>query len=413
MNFTIGRVIAASLATLAVVVALVTTPMLFENLDASEFMVVQSPISGDLKVYTDPGMQWQGFGTITKYPRRNELKFLDAECVKAEGAKMTASTGGLPIRFYDGGNATLCGTISWLMPVDPKSIIDIHKEFRSAEAFEIQAIRRSMQSAATFSGPTMSSFESAAGRRNELLQILNDQTNNGVYKTLSKNIRAKDVTGVEKDMTITEIVKDDKGQPMRAQASYVQKYNVQMLPMTISHFAYEKRVEDQIQQQQAATNAAVVAIANAKKSDQDALTAESQGKAAAVKAEWDEKTIQAKAIAEAEARVTVANAGVKEAEAFKKSEILRGEGEAARKRAVMDADGQLDKKLDAIVKINAMYAEAISKAQPGAWAPAVQMGGAGKEGGSRATDLVDLMTAKTAKELGVDLGVKAGAAVKK
>lgn len=413
MTLSIGRMIAAALGTVVVIAVAIAAPMMFENLDASEFMVVQSPISGDLKVYTDPGMQWQGFGTVTKYPRRNELKFLDAECVKAEGAKMTASTGGLPIRFYDGGNATLCGTISWLMPVDPKSIIDIHKEFRSAEAFEIQAIRRSMQSAATFSGPTMSSFESAAGRRNELLQILNDQTNNGVYKTLSKNIRAKDVAGVEKDMTITEIVKDDKGQPLRAQASYVQKYNVQMLPMTISHFAYEKRVEDQIQQQQAATNAAVVAIANAKKSDQDALTAESQGKAAAVKAEWDEKTIQAKAIAEAEARVTVANAGVKEAEAFKKSEVLRGEGEAARKRAVMDADGQLDKKLEAIVKINAMYADAISKAQPGAWAPAVQMGGGGKEGGSRATDLVDLMTAKTAKELGVDLGVKTGAAVKK
>lgn len=412
MNFTLGRVIAAALGTILVVAALVAAPMLFENLDASEFMVVQSPISGDLKVYTDPGMQWQGFGTVTKYPRRNELKFLDAECVKAND-KMTTSTGGLPIRFYDGGNATLCGTISWLMPVDPKSIIDIHKEFRSAEAFEIQAIRRSMQSAATFSGPTMSSFESAAGRRNELLQILNDQTNNGVYKTLSKNIRAKDVTGVEKDMTITEIVKDDKGMPLRAQASYVQKYNVQMLPMTISHFAYEKRVEEQIQQQQAATNAAVVAIANAKKADQDALTAEAQGKANAAKAEWEEKTIQAKAIATADAQVVIANAQVKEAEAFKKSEILRGEGEAARKRAVMEADGQLDKRLEAVVRINQMYADAIAKAQPGAWAPAVQMGQGSGGAGNRASDLVDLMTAKTAKEIGVDLSVKGTASVKK
>jgi regulator of protease activity HflC (stomatin/prohibitin superfamily) len=413
MNFTVGRIVAAVLGTIFALAAIITTPMLFENLDASEFMVVQSPISGDLKVYTDPGMQWQGFGTVTKYPRRNELKFLDAECVK-ENDKMTTSTGGLPIRFYDGGNATLCGTISWLMPVDPKSIIDIHKEFRSAEAFEIQAIRRSMQSAATFSGPTMSSFESAAGRRNELLQILNDQTNNGVYKTLSKNIRAKDVTGVEKDMTITEIVKDDKGQPLRAQASYVQKYNVQMLPMTISHFAYEKRVEEQIQQQQAATNAAVVAIANAKKADQDALTAEAQGKATAAKAEWEQKTIAAKTIAQAEAQVTIANASVKEAEAFKKAETLRGEGEAARKRLVMEADGQLDKKLEALVSINAKYAEAIQNAQPGAWSPSVVMGGSGQgNGGQNASTLVDLMTAKTAKELGVDMSVKAGAAAKK
>jgi hypothetical protein len=157
----------------------------------------------------------------------------------------------------------------------------------------------------------------------------------------------------------------------------------------------------------------VVAIANAKRADQDAITAESQGKANATKAEWDEKTIQAKSIATAQAKVTIADAGVKEAEAFKKAEILRGQGEAERKKLVMDADGQLDKKLDALVAINEKYADAIAKAQPGAWAPAVQMGAGGKDGGSRATDLVDLLTAKTAKELGVDMSVVRGATAKK
>ncbi len=115
----------------------------------------------------------------------------------------------------------------------------------------------------------------------------------------------------------------------------------------------------------------------------------------------------------AQAKVTIADAAVKEAEAFKKSEILRGEGEASRKRLVMEADGQLDKKLEALVKINSMYATAIEKAQPGAWAPAVQMGAGAQGAGSRATDLVDLMTAKTAKELGVDMGVVRGATGKK
>lgn len=414
MTPSIWRIAGAALAGIATLAVVISAPMMFENLDASEIMVVQSPIAGDLSVYTDPGLQWQGFGTVTKYPRRNELKFYGAECLSPGEEEKDSTSGGLPIRFYDGGNATLCGTISWLMPLDPASVIDIHKEFRSAEAFEIQAIRRSMQSAATFSGPTMSSFESAAGRRNELLQIMNDQTLSGVYKTVSKTIRAKDIAGVEKDMTVTEIVRDEKGVPLRAQASYVQKYNVQMLPMTISHFAYEKRVEEQIQQQQAATNAAVVAIANAKKADQDALTAEAQGKATAAKAEWDEKTIQAKAIAAAEAKVVIANATVKEAEAFKRAEILRGEGEAARKRLVMEADGALEKKLEAVVRINELYADAIKSAQPGAWSPQVVMGGAqGGNAGSNAQALVDLMTAKTAREVGVDLGVRGTAQTKK
>lgn len=384
----------------------------FEDVDASELMVVQSPMSGDLTVITDPGWAWQGFGTVTKYPRRNEFTFSDASCEKgvaaADGKQphQQASSAGLGVRFYDGGTATLCGSMSWMMPTDPKSVIAIHRDFRSADAFEIQAIRRSMESAATLSGPMMSSFESAAGRRNELLQLLNDQTMNGVYKTMARKVMAKDVAGVEREMSLTEIVKDDKGVPQRAQASYVETYKATLLPMTISTIGYEKRVEDQIQEQQKATNAAVVAKANAAKAEQDSITIEAQGRAAATKTKWEQEQLNAKTIAEADAKVRIADAAAKEAELFKKSEVLRGEGEAARKRLVMEADGQLDKKLEALVEINAKYADAIAKAQPGAWAPNIQMGGAGQSGGDRAMGLIELLTAKTGKDLAADLSIK-------
>jgi hypothetical protein len=77
----------------------------------------------------------------------------------------------------------------------------------------------------------------------------------------------------------------------------------------------------------------------------------------------------------------------------------------------MEADGQLDKKLEAIVKINTLYADAIKSAQPGAWSPSIVMGGGGQaNGGQNASNLVELMTAKTAKELGLDLNVRSGAA---
>lgn len=402
------------LAIVLTIAFLLTAGKLFEDLDSGSVMVVQSPIKGELTVHTDPGWAWQGFGTYTKYPRRSEFRFMDPACLqKGETVNSAHTSAGLGIRFYDGGNATLCGSSSWMMPLDHKSIIELHRDFRSAEAFELQAIRRSMEAAATFSGPTMGSFDSAAGKRNELLQLINDQTIHGVYKTISKTVRAKDIAGVEKDLTITEIVKDEKGLPVRAQDSYVNKYHVVMLPMTISGFRYEDRVEAQIKEQQSATNAAVVAQANAKKADQDAITAEATGKATAVTAKWQQETLNAKTVAVAQANVTIAEAGVKEAQAFKAAEILRGEGEAARKRLVMEADGQLDKKLAALVEINAKYADAISKAQPGAWAPGVQMGGGSGTGGDRATGLIELLTAKTAKDLAIDLGIKGAGATKK
>lgn len=412
MNVSKSMIIGA-MVLIATAVTLVMMPSLVENVEANEIVVIQSPVSGELTVIDQPGWAWQGFGSVTQYPKRKEFSFVDPACVSKEHKADSSVTKGLDVRFHDGGNATLCGTVSWMMPASKQDVIMIHKDFHSAEAFEVQAIRRAMESAATFSGPTMSSFDSAAGRRNELLQILNDQTMNGVYKTISKKVNAKDIAGVERETTILEIVADTKtGLPVRAQDSYVNKYHAVLMPMSISGFKYEDRVEKQIQNQQEATNNAVVSAANAKKADQDALTAESQGRAKAVSAEWEQKTIAAKTIADAQAKITIAEANVKEAEAFKKAETLRGEGEAARKRLVMEADGQLDKKLEAVVAINKMYADAIKSAQPGAWSPVVMMGQGGQAGGNNAAALVDLLTARTAKDLGVDLQVRAGAAKK-
>lgn len=184
--------------------------------------------------------------------------------------------------------------------------------------------------------------------------------------------------------------------------------------VAINQIKYDDAVENQIKERQKATTAVQISKANAVRAEQDKLTTISQGEANAAKAKWEQEVENAKTIATAQAKVTIADASVKEAEAFKKAEILRGEGEATRKRLVMDADGQMEKKLEAIVKINTLYADAIKSAQPGAWSPSIVMGGGGQSnGGQNAANLVELMTAKTAKELGVDLSVRAGAATKK
>ena len=72
----------------------------------------------------------------------------------------------------------------------------------------------------------------------------------------------------------------------------------------------------------------------------------------------------------------------------------------------MQADGALTLKLDAWLKAQGLWADAIAKYQ-GAWVPSVVMGGGpmGTSSGSGATTLVDLLTAKTARDLGLDLSV--------
>src|SRR6185312_3456637 len=118
----------------AFVVAIPVCFMLFENLDANELMVIQSPVEGTLTVYTDSGIKWQGGGKVTKYPRRKTYSF-DHKALDPNGNPGPTDTS-LRLRFNDGGHGYLYGSSQWVMPLTPAEVIAIHKEFGSPEGVE-------------------------------------------------------------------------------------------------------------------------------------------------------------------------------------------------------------------------------------------------------------------------------------
>ena len=180
---------------------------------------------------------------------------------------------------------------------------------------------------------------------------------------------------------------------------------IRPINFSVRSLDYDNAVEKQIQQQQQLTMDVQTAVAEAKKAEQRAITVAEEGKANAAKAKWEQETIKARAVTEAQQKLEVATLDAKAAEQFKRGEILRGEGESARKRLVMQADGALEPKLDALVKINATYADAIARYQ-GQWVPSVVMGSGGSAApASGAQQLVDMLTLKTARDLGLDLNV--------
>ena len=74
-------------------------------------------------------------------------------------------------------------------------------------------------------------------------------------------------------------------------------------------------------------------------------------------------------------------------------------------------EGIIYAKLAAYVEVSKAYATAMGEYQ-GAWVPSVVMGNSGA-GGNGAAALVEMLTAKTARELGVDMSVVKGNTVKK
>lgn len=370
-----------------------------EYLDAKHVMVIQYP-NGQMETFTEPGPKAQWFGTVTKYPRRATYSFSNAV-----GCSQNDKDGFVPfkVQFNDGGHADLCGSLQWEMPTKPEFLIRLQKDYASPQAISQQLVQKALNNAVYFSGPLMSSIESSGERRPELLQYIDDQSKNGVYQMQTRETNVKDpLTGAEKTARIVEIIHDKAGIPLRNAASAIGEYGIQIVQLSISEIVYDDVVKGQIKTRQDSINSVQLSIANARKAEQDALTTAKQGEASAAKAKWEQETIKAKLVTEAQQKLEVAQLGAKEAEQIKMKEILLGQGESERKRLVMSADGALDKKLEAIVKINELYATAL-KDYKGNWVPHIAMGGA--TGGNQGLALIDLLTAKTARDLGVDMAV--------
>jgi hypothetical protein len=373
-------------------------PRLWEDVDAGEVVIIQDPFDGDLHVYTEPGWQWQGMGRATHYRKSNQFWFSE---VKEEG-EMDRS---IPVKWNDGGHASISGSVRYDLPMEIESLIRIHSIFGSQDAIEAQLIKTNIEKAIYMTGPLMTSKESYAEKRNDLIYYIEDQASRGVYKTKQTEVKELDpLTNEEKVVTKVEIVEKNPGQPVRQEESPIKSYGVRLYNISINGITYDKTVEKQIQTQQQAIMNVQTAIANAKRAQQEAITVEEQGKADAARAKWEQEVIKAKMVTKAEAEKKVAELEVQTAELNKTRDIKQGEGIAAKKRLVMQADGALEQKLKTYEATQKMWADAFSKFQ-GSIVPQIVSGnGAGSVNG--ATQFMDMMGMKAARDLSLDLRSK-------
>ena len=377
---------------------------LVETVDAGEIVVCQRFFSGELVFWKDPGPKLQLWCKATHYNKSSQYWFSS----KSDQGYTTDQS--IQLRFNDGGHGKLSGSVRYNLPTDDASLRLLHERFGSQKAIDQALIRTTVEKSVYLTGSLMSSTQSFAERRNELLAFVEDQAARGVYKSSSKCEKQDDpVTKAQKTVCNVELTRDEHGQIARVETSPLEIYHIQLANFAINELLYDATVDQQIKAQQSAIAAIQTSAAQARQAEQGAITATENGKAQAATAKWKQEVIKAEKVTEAEQVKEVARLAKEAAEFKKQEQILLGEGEAARKKAVMMADGALEKKLDALVKINGHYAEAFGKQS---LVPQITMGGSGSNSGSNAAALVDLMTASTAKQLGVSLQVP-GAQAKK
>lgn len=401
-----GAVVVAAIAVVAIMLSFFLWDGMFEHVDAGEIVVLQDPIDGELHVWSEPGLYPKYFGTITTYPVSEQVWFTDNAHSPTDLVTEPFSTS-----FNDKGKGFISGSIRYDLPRDQTHMLNIHRNYRSATNLHMALMVPTIRNVVNQTGPVMSSMESVAERRSELQQLIADQIDNGVYQYKTRQEEVIDPLSKETVMrSITEIVIEN-GVALRRNSSPLSEFGITTRNLALDDVDHEDKVKTQIAQQREMTMGIQTAKASALMAEQALLTAVKQGEANAKEAEWTQRRLSATAttlaqqeadVAEIEATkvLRVQDLATQAAALYKREQTLIGEGDGARKRAVMIADGALEQKLAAWVEAQKAWADAHSKRN----VPATVIGGGSGDGDTMS--LEQLMSVQLARELSLNMSPK-------
>lgn len=418
MNISPTKAFVGVVAVVGLIVMGLFSTSLLETNQAGYVQVKQAAVTGTLSVRTEPGTYAQLFGDIHTYPEASTFHFTaDTD----SGEKRDQS---LPTQFNDGAKAKVSGSVRVLLPnSDPDAMVKIHRKFKSDYGVTTRLVLPALRKALFASGPHMTAAESYAERRNEFAALVEDQLLYGTIATQKEaNIVKDEITGEEKTVYTLHRIKCTEGDKCvngfeREQQSVFHEFGINLTNFVIDDIVYPEKVLAQIETQRAARMNIITKQAEAQEADARAKKAEAEARAkvaetrATEEVQKTERIVRAEAdkaeaVLQAEKKKQVAALEKEAAEFEKKRQILLGEGEATRKRLVMQADGALEKKLEAYVKAQEYWANAYANRK----VPSTVFGGGGSgteaygDGGAKA--FMDLLTIDAANRLNLNTQAK-------
>lgn len=365
-----------------------------EDVKNEQIVVNQMPFTGTMKYWTTPGFEWQWFGKTTVYYKTQQVWFgADNE----EGKQM-----GNPIKvtFNDASDGQIYGSLRVKLPTDPTYLSRIQTDYNGMDRLMQDLVRQQVTKVIYASGPLMSAFESYAEKKNDLIEYITDQLNNGVYKTTVKTIETVDpITGEKKTIKIASLIPDENapGGYKRSESSPFSYYGLEIGQVSVSRIGYSDKVVKQIEQQQEANMMVQTSKAKTLAAQQEAIRAEEAGKAAAMEAKWQQEKVKAVEVTKAEQEYEVARLAALKAKEEAKRIEAEGQAKAAANRALVNAGLTPLEKATIEKETKIGVAQALSKIQLPTYVVAGGSGGSGNTamdamGLKMMTDLVNQMS---------------------
>ena len=370
--------------------------------DAGNRTVVEQA-GGTQFVEFTPGIFYAGFfAKETEWPNQISVTYMKDQAdldLRDNGIEI----GKIQVMFNDGTTADVKGIAQFVLPSDAKDMILIHNTHRTPQSLVTKRLATFTKECLQSSAQSMSSDKHYGGGRAQMSQDFIDQLRNGVYISFTEEKVVYDSVAKEnKRLYITSVRKGEDGQPTR-KTSAIKEYQISVADASIVDTDYADVVDQKLKQVIDAATKSAVSRQNLMTAQQEALTAKAQGEKDLVEIEYQQKQEQTKQVVEAETKVKVAQQDLEQqkiqftAATFEaKKKVTLADASAYEKKTTIQADGALELKLNALVNIQKSWADAFSKYQ-GNIVPMYQTGNGGT--GNGAVSFMELMTAKTAKDL--------------
>lgn len=366
-----------------------------QDVPNDKIVINQYPWTGEMAFWTSPGFQWQLFGNITEYNKTNQVWFDDLKDKNGVLTTMGCENPAFPITYNDKGKGYVLGSVRIEMPTSPNYLNLIQSHYGSEERLMNELIKPTIGKVILACGPLMTSLESVAEKRNDLIAYATDQLNNGVYATTLTTVeRVNPITNENEKVYQAEIVYGEDGQPLRKEESPFAKYGLTVSQLAIADLRYESATNNQIARQREADMDIISAKAEAAKAIQQTIKIEEEGKQAAAQSKWEQEAIKAAAVTKAEQEYEVARLAALKANEEAKKIKAEGEAEAYRQRKLVEAGLSPKERAEFEMKTKIGIAEAFAQTQ---WPTVVMMSGDGSSANPMDVIALERMVELTSK----------------
>lgn len=399
---------------------------LFFYAEAGYSYLVQYP-TGTQYVTVEPGPHLKFWGQVIEMKQVLTVK---CNANPNDDNDSTAACGAIEVRFNDAVLAKIDLAARFRLPTDEVHLKKLMLDYRSQENLLNSSLLPVVMEGVRNSARLLSAQEFIVGKGGEFELAVLDQLEKGIYILESETIQeGPDEEEIKKDATRTIdrtqhtkiVVKkkvDKNGDPLRKQHPFTD-YGVLVTQATVEHVDPEDKFKQTLGQQRDAAAQTAVEKQKAMKAEFEKMRVIAEGETAKseIRVQQEKLQVEKQIAAETEKKVRVMDAEAArdvaqlakaksqaELEAARldaqRTEVL-ARAEADRKRLLQVSNGSLEAKLAAWENVNTAYADAL-KSQP--IVPSIVIGAGGA--GTNAAGLMDMLMAKTAKDLALDMKVK-------